>query len=234
MNLNEFRNETRTWIQNNLPKEISGRPDGFSGGNKGGTQSSDHKRWFDACYERGFTVPSWPKEYGGAGLDQISYGLIMQELEKGDSSIRSIASVQSSLVIYPIWKYGTEEQKQKFLSKLVTGEYIGCFGLTEPDHGSNPAGMRTRIEDMGGYYLLNGSKMWITNAPIADIAVIWAKNEKDIIKGLIVEKNMEGFSTSETNFSAIGSGGLTLARDRLSLFKRGFIHWATFVGTRLV
>tara|TARA_B100000674_G_scaffold57015_1_gene39720 strand:+ start:24983 stop:26161 length:1179 start_codon:yes stop_codon:yes gene_type:complete len=143
--------------------------------------------------------PYIPVEYGGAGLDQISYGLIMQELERGDSGIRSTSSVQSSLVMYPIWKYGSEEQKIKFLPKLATGEFIGCFGLTEPDHGSNPGGMVTNLKDMGDHYLLNGAKMWISNAPIADIAVVWAKNEEGRIKGILVERGMEGFSTPETH-----------------------------------
>ena len=143
--------------------------------------------------------PYIPEKYGGAGLDQISYGLIMQELERGDSGIRSTSSVQSSLVMYPIWKYGSEEQKMKFLPKLSTGEFIGCFGLTEPDHGSNPGGMVTNIKDMGDHYLLNGAKMWISNAPFADIAVVWAKNEQGRIKGVLVERGMEGFSTPETH-----------------------------------
>ncbi len=140
-----------------------------------------------------------PEEYGGAGLDQISYGLIMQELERGDSGVRSTASVQSSLVMYPIWKYGSEEQRQKYLPKLASGEYLGCFGLTEPDHGSNPAGMVSNIKDMGDHYLLNGAKMWISNAPFADIAIVWAKNEEGRIKGLIVERGMDGFTTPETH-----------------------------------
>src|SRR5690606_27027146 len=121
--------------------------------------------------------PYIPEQYGGAGLDQISYGLIMQELERGDSGIRSAASVQSALVMYPIWKFGTEEQAKKYLPKLASGELIGCFGLTEPDHGSNPAGMISNFKDQGDHYLLNGAKMWITNAPIADVAVVWAKDE---------------------------------------------------------
>ena len=149
--------------------------------------------------EIGAFGPYIPEEYGGSGLDQISYGLIMQELERGDSGIRSTASVQSSLVMYPIWKYGSEEQKQKFLPKLATGEFIGCFGLTEPDHGSDPGGMVTNIKDMGDHYLLNGAKMWISNSPFADIAVVWAKNEEGRIKGLIVERGMEGFTTPETH-----------------------------------
>jgi glutaryl-CoA dehydrogenase len=141
--------------------------------------------------------PYIPVEYGGAGLDQISYGLIMQELERCDSGLRSTSSVQSSLVMYPIWKFGNEEQRMKYLPKLATGEFIGCFGLTEPDHGSNPGGMITNIKDMGDHYLLNGAKMWISNAPFADVAVVWAKDETGRIKGLIVEKGMEGFEAPE-------------------------------------
>ena len=143
--------------------------------------------------------PYIPTDYGGAGLDQISYGLIMQELERGDSGIRSTSSVQSSLVMYPIWKYGSEEQKMKFLPKLATGEFMGCFGLTEPDHGSNPGGMTTNIKDMGDHYILNGAKMWISNAPFAHVAVVWAKNEEGRIKGVLVERGMEGFTTPETH-----------------------------------
>lgn len=143
--------------------------------------------------------PYIPEEYGGAGLDQISYGLIMQEIERGDSGVRSTSSVQSSLVMYPIWKFGTEEQRMKYLPKLATGEFMGCFGLTEPDHGSNPSGMVTNFKDMGDHYLLNGAKMWISNAPFADIAVVWAKNGEGRIHGLIVERGMEGFTTPETH-----------------------------------
>jgi glutaryl-CoA dehydrogenase len=149
--------------------------------------------------EIGAFGPYIPVEYGGAGLDQISYGLIMQEIERGDSGVRSTASVQSSLVMYPIWKYGNEEQRKKYLPKLASGEFIGCFGLTEPDYGSNPAGMVTNFKDMGDHYLLNGAKMWISNAPFADIAVVWAKNEEGRIWGLVVERGMEGFSTPETH-----------------------------------
>ena len=143
--------------------------------------------------------PYIPEEYGGAGLDQISYGLIMQEIERGDSGVRSTASVQSSLVMYPIWKYGNEAQRQKYLPKLASGEWMGCFGLTEPDHGSNPGGMTTNFKDMGDHYLLNGAKMWISNAPLAQVAVVWAKNEEGRIHGLVVERGMEGFSTPETH-----------------------------------
>ena len=149
--------------------------------------------------EIGAFGPYIPEEYGGAGLDQISYGLIMQEIERGDSGVRSTASVQSSLVMFPIWKYGSEAQKQKYLPKLASGEFLGCFGLTEPNHGSNPGGMETKIKDMGDHFLLNGAKMWISNAPFADIAVVWAKNEEERIKGLIVERGMEGFTTPETH-----------------------------------
>jgi len=149
--------------------------------------------------EIGAFGPYIPMEYGGAGLDQISYGLIMQEIERGDSGVRSTASVQSSLVMYPIWKYGNEEQRQKYLPKLASGEWMGCFGLTEPDHGSNPSGMVTNFKDKGDHYLLNGAKMWISNAPFAQVAVVWAKDESGRIHGLIVERGMEGFSTPETH-----------------------------------
>jgi glutaryl-CoA dehydrogenase len=149
--------------------------------------------------EIGAFGPYIPEEYGGAGLDQISYGLIMQEIERGDSGVRSTASVQSSLVMYPIYQYGTEEQRKKYLPKLASGEWMGCFGLTEPDHGSNPGGMTTNFKDMGDHYLLNGAKMWISNAPFAQVAVVWAKNEEGRIHGLIVERGMEGFSTPETH-----------------------------------
>ncbi|KJD35306.1 acyl-CoA dehydrogenase [Tamlana sedimentorum] len=149
--------------------------------------------------EIGAFGPYIPLKYGGAGLDQISYGLIMQEIERGDSGVRSTASVQSSLVMYPIWKYGNETQRKKYLPKLASGEWMGCFGLTEPDYGSNPGGMTTNFKDMGDYYLLNGAKMWISNAPFAQIAVVWAKNETGRVHGLIVERGMEGFSTPETH-----------------------------------
>ena len=143
--------------------------------------------------------PYIPEEYGGAGLDQISYGLIMQEIERGDSGVRSTASVQSSLVMFPIYEFGTEEQRKKYLPKLASGEFMGSFGLTEPDHGSNPSGMTTHFVDKGDHYLLNGAKMWISNSPFCDIAVVWAKNEEGRIHGLIVERGMEGFSTPETH-----------------------------------
>lgn len=165
------------------------------------------EQWAQECHfpneivkkfgEMGVFGPQLPEEYGCPGLDYISYGLIMQEIERGDSGMRSTASVQGSLVMYPIYKFGSEEQKRKYLPKLAKGELLGCFGLTEPDFGSNPGGMRTNLKDMGDYYLLNGAKMWISNSPYADIAVVWAKDETGRIKGVIVERGMEGFSTPE-------------------------------------
>lgn len=149
--------------------------------------------------EHGCFGPFIPAKYGGAGLDYTTYGIMMQELERGDSGVRSTASVQGSLVMFPIYKYGTEEQKMKYLPKLATGEMMGCFGLTEPDHGSNPAGMTTNFKDAGDHVILNGAKMWISNAPFADIAVVWAKDENGDIRGLVVERGMEGFTTPTTH-----------------------------------
>lgn len=149
--------------------------------------------------EIGAFGPTIPVEYGGAGLDYTAYGIIMQELERGDSGIRSTASVQGSLVMYPIYANGSEEQRKKYLPKLASGELMGCFGLTEPDHGSNPGGMTTNIKDAGDHYILNGAKMWISNSPFADIAVVWAKDEAGKIRGLIVERGMEGFTTPTTH-----------------------------------
>jgi glutaryl-CoA dehydrogenase len=149
--------------------------------------------------ELGCFGPFIPQKYGGPGLDYISYGLMMQELERCDSGVRSTASVQGSLVMFPIYKFGSEEQKMRYLPKLATGEMMGCFGLTEPNHGSNPAGMLTNFKDAGDHVVLNGSKMWISNAPFADIAVVWAKDEKGEIYGMVVERGMEGFTTPETH-----------------------------------
>ncbi|MDI3321806.1 acyl-CoA dehydrogenase family protein [Pinibacter soli] len=149
--------------------------------------------------ELGCFGPTIPTEYGGGGLDYISYGLMMQELERGDSGVRSTASVQGSLVMFPIYEYGSEEQRKKYLPKLASGEWLGCFGLTEPDHGSDPSSMITNIKDKGDYILLNGSKMWISNAPFAQVAVVWAKDENGDICGVIVERGMEGFSTPTTH-----------------------------------
>ncbi len=152
---------------------------------------------FKGLGEIGAFGPSIPAQYGGGGMDEIAYGIIMAELERGDSGLRSMASVQGSLVMFPIYKFGSEEQKRKYLPKLATGEFIGCFGLTEPDHGSNPAGMETNIVDDGDSYILNGAKMWITNSPLADIAVVWARDQEGIIRGVIVEKGMPGFTAPE-------------------------------------
>ncbi|MFZ2895133.1 MAG: acyl-CoA dehydrogenase family protein [Saprospiraceae bacterium] len=152
---------------------------------------------FKGLGEIGAFGPSIPAEYGGGGMDEIAYGIIMAELERGDSGIRSMASVQGSLVMYPIFRFASEEQKRKYLPKLATGELIGCFGLTEPDHGSNPGGMETNIVDDGDAFILNGSKMWITNSPVADIAVVWAKDEEGVVRGMVVEKDTPGFSAPE-------------------------------------
>ena len=149
--------------------------------------------------ELGVFGPTVPAEYGGGGLDYISYGLMMQELERGDSGVRSTASVQGSLVMFPIYEFGSEEQRKKYLPKLASGEWLGCFGLTEPNHGSNPAGMLTNIKDAGDHVILNGAKMWISNAPFAQIAVVWAKDEEGVVRGMVVERGMEGFSTPTTH-----------------------------------
>ena len=149
--------------------------------------------------ELGCFGPTVPVEYGGGGLDYISYGLMMQELERGDSGVRSTASVQGSLVMFPIHAFGSEEQKQKYLPRLASGEWLGCFGLTEPNHGSNPAGMLTNIRDAGDHVVLNGAKMWISNAPFAQVAVVWALEEEGVVRGLIVERGMEGFTTPTTH-----------------------------------
>lgn len=183
------RDSARAWVK----KEVSPIIEDYA------QRAEFPKQIIKGLGEIGGFGPYIPVEYGGSGLDQISYGLIMQEIERGDSGVRSTSSVQSSLVMYPIWKYGNEEQRMKYLPKLATGEYMGCFGLTEPDHGSNPGGMTTNFKDMGDHYLLNGAKMWISNAPFADIAVVWAKNEEGRIHGLIVERGMEGFTTPETH-----------------------------------
>lgn len=182
-----IRDSIRNWVKQKLSPVINDY-----------AQKAEFPRWVvKELGEIGAFGPSIPAEYGGGGMDDIAYGIIMQELERCDSGIRSTASVQGSLVMYPIYKFGSEEQKRKYLPKLASGDLFGCFGLTEPNHGSNPAGMETTIVDKGDYYLLNGAKMWISNSPLADIAVVWAKNEEGKIRGLIVEKGMEGFSAPE-------------------------------------
>ena len=183
------RDSVREWVK----KEVSPIVEDYC------QRAEFPRQWIKGLGEIGAFGPYIPAEYGGGGMDQIAYGLIMMELERGDSGLRSTASVQSSLVMYPIFTYGSEEQKRKYLPKLATGEMMGCFGLTEPDHGSNPAGMITNIKDKGDHYLLNGAKMWISNAPFTDIAVVWAKDEEGVIRGLIVERGMAGFSTPETH-----------------------------------
>jgi len=183
------RNTARTWVKRNLSPII----EDFA------QKAEFPKQLISGLANIGAFGSYIPMEYGGAGLDQISYGLIMQEIERGDSGIRSTASVQTSLVMYPILKYGTETQRQKYLPKLATGEWMGCFGLTEPDHGSNPADMVTHFKDKGDHFLLNGAKMWISNAPFAHVAVVWAKDENNRIHGLLVERGMAGFSTPETH-----------------------------------
>jgi glutaryl-CoA dehydrogenase len=183
------RNAARSWVK----REVSPIIEDYA------QKGAFPKHIIGGLADIGAFGPYIPEAYGGAGLDQISYGLIMQEIERGDSGIRSTASVQSSLVMYPIWKYGTEAQRKKYLPKLASGEWMGCFGLTEPDYGSNPSGMTTHFKDMGNHYLLNGAKMWISNAPFAQIAVVWAKDDTGRIHGLIVERGMDGFSTPETH-----------------------------------
>ena len=183
------RDATRDWVKREVSPIIE----------DAAQNSKFPKHLLNGLGEIGAFGPYIPEKYGGAGLDHISYGLIMQEIERGDSGIRSTASVQSSLVMYPIWKYGSQEQKENYLPKLASGELIGCFGLTEPNHGSDPSSMETKFKDMGEYYLLNGAKLWISNAPFADIAIVWAKDEEDRIHGLIVERGMAGFTTPETH-----------------------------------
>lgn len=184
-----IRNSVREWVKKDVSPIV-----------EDACQKAEFpKQWVKGLADIGAFGPYIPEEYGGGGLDQIAYGLIMMELERGDSGLRSTASVQSSLVMYPIYTYGSEEQRKKYLPKLASGEWMGCFGLTEPDHGSNPSGMLSNIKDKGDHYLLNGSKMWISNAPFAHVAVVWAKDEQGVIRGLILERGMEGFTTPETH-----------------------------------
>jgi len=184
-----IRSTVRDWVK----KELSPIIESYA------QKAEFPKHLIKGLAEIGAFGPTIPVDYGGAGLDYLAYGIIMQEIERGDSGIRSTSSVQGSLVMYPIYAYGSEKQRKKYLPKLASGEMIGCFGLTEPDHGSNPGGMTTNFKDAGDHYVLNGAKMWISNAPFADIAVVWAKDETGKIKGLIVERGMEGFTTPETH-----------------------------------
>ena len=183
------RDTSRSWVKKNISPIIE----------KNAQEATFPKEILPGLAEIGAFGCFIPQKYGGAEMDYISYGLMMQELERGDSGIRSTASVQSSLVMFPIWKFGSEKQKKKFLPKLASGELIGCFGLTEPDHGSNPSSMKTHFKDDGkNHFILNGSKLWISNAPFADIAIVWAKDKNNRIHGLIVEREMKGFSSPET------------------------------------
>lgn len=184
-----IRNSVRQWVNNEIMPVIEDYAQ----------RAEFPKQLFPGMAQLGLFGPTIPEAYGGAGLDYLAYGIMMQELERGDSGIRSTASVQGSLVMYPIHAYGSEDQKQRYLPKLANGELMGCFGLTEPNHGSDPGSMLTRFEDDGDHVLLNGSKMWITNSPFADIAVVWAKNPEGNVQGLIVERGMEGFGTPETH-----------------------------------
>lgn len=182
------RQSVREWVETFVKPQID----------EAAQQHKDLPNLMQELGNIGALGPYIPEEYGGAGLDQISYGLIMQELERGDSAVRSAASVQSSLVMFPIYEYGSEEQKKKYLPQLAAGTMIGAFGLTEPNHGSDPGSMETKYQDKGDHYLLNGAKMWITNAPLCDIAVVWAKGEDGKVRGFIIERGMEGFTTPET------------------------------------
>jgi glutaryl-CoA dehydrogenase len=191
--LTEEQKLIRESVRNYIKKEISPIIEEYA------QKAEFPKQIIQQLGELGCFGPTIPVEYGGGGLDYISYGLMMQELERGDSGVRSTASVQGSLVMFPIYEYGSAEQRQKFLPKLATGEWLGCFGLTEPDHGSNPAGMLSNFKDAGDHVILNGAKMWISNAPFSQVAVVWAKDEAGDIRGLIVERGMEGFSTPTTH-----------------------------------
>ncbi len=182
-----IRDTVRAWIK----KEVSPNIEEWA------QENAFPKHLVPQMGELGLFGPTIPTEYGGGGLDYISYGVMMQEVERCDSGMRSTASVQGSLVMFPIYAFGSEEQKKKYLPKLASGEYLGCFGLTEPDSGSDPSSMITNIKDAGDHVILNGAKMWISNSPYSDIAVVWAKDEQGIIRGLIVERGMEGFTTPE-------------------------------------
>jgi len=181
------RESVRAWVK----QEVSPIIEDYS------NRAECPKQLFKGLAEIGAYGPSLPVEYGGGGMDEIAYGIIMQELERGDSGVRSMASVQGSLVMFPIYKYAAEPLRKKYLPKLGNGDLIGCFGLTEPDFGSNPSGMVSKIVDDGDAYILNGAKMWITNSPVADLAVVWAKDETDTIRGMIVESDWKGFSAPE-------------------------------------
>jgi glutaryl-CoA dehydrogenase len=191
--LTEEQKHIRDAVRNYVKKEISPIIEDFA------QRAEFPQQIVKQLGELGCFGPTIPVEYGGGGLDYISYGLMMQELERGDSGVRSTASVQGSLVMFPIHAYGSEEQKKKFLPKLASGEWLGCFGLTEPNHGSDPSGMLSNFKDAGDHVILNGAKMWISNAPFSQVAVVWAKDEKGVVRGLILEKGMKGFTTPTTH-----------------------------------
>ena len=191
--LTEEQKHIREAVRNYVKKEISPIIEDYA-------QKAEFPRQIvKQLGELGCFGPTIPVEYGGGGLDYISYGLMMQELERGDSGVRSTASVQGSLVMFPIYEFGSEEQRKKFLPRLASGEWLGCFGLTEPNHGSDPSGMLSNFKDAGDHVILNGAKMWISNAPFSQVAVVWAKDEEGVIRGLILEKGMKGFSTPTTH-----------------------------------
>ena len=219
------RDAARSWVKRDVSPII----------NEYAQRAEFPSQLLNGLAEIGAFGPYIPEAYGGAGLDHISYGLIMQEIERGDSGVRSTASVQSSLVMFPIHAYGSEEQKQKFLPKLATGELMGCFGLTEPNHGSNPSGMESKFIDKGDHVELSGAKLWISNAPFADIAVVWAKNEEGRIHGLIVERGMEGFSTPETHnkWSLRASSTGELIFDKVIVPKANILPGRTGLGAPL-
>ena len=210
-----IRQTVRDWVKQNVSPVIEDYAQ----------RAEFPKHLLQGLAEIGAFGPTIPEEYGGAGLDYMAYGLIMQEIERGDSGIRSAASVQGSLVMYPIYAYGSEEQRRKYLPRLASGELMGCFGLTEPDHGSNPGGMATTLRPDGNGYLLNGAKMWISNAPFADIAVVWARDEQGKVRGLIVERGMAGFTTPETHnkWSLRASATGELVFDNVSIPKENIL-----------
>jgi len=191
--LTEEQKHIREAVRNYVKKEISPIIEDFA------QRSEFPQQIVKQLGDLGCFGPTIPALYGGGGLDYISYGLMMQELERGDSGVRSTASVQGSLVMFPIYAYGNEEQRKRFLPKLASGEWLGCFGLTEPDHGSDPAGMLSNFKDAGDHVVLNGSKMWISNAPYSQVAVVWAKDEQGEVRGLVLERGMKGFTTPTTH-----------------------------------
>lgn len=210
-----IRNSTRDWLNTHIAPFI----------NDWAQENVCPKHLVKEMGAMGMFGPSIPERYGAPGLDEISYGLIMQEIERVDSGIRSMCSVQGSLVMYPIYAYGDESQKEKYLPRLASGDLMGCFGLTEPDHGSNPGGMRSHFSDQGDHVVLNGSKTWISNAPFADIAVVWAKNPEGRIQGLILERGMEGFSTPkiENKWSLRASDTGELVFDQVKVPKENIL-----------